>query len=82
MNKIIFPHPNFKKTPKVFKPLRESQTQLYESFKVMGMPYPVERRPINPLGKFNRADHKCAYHSGVVGHNIENYSNLNPRYKT
>ena len=46
------PRLKFRKTPKVFTPLRESQTQLYERLKAMGMLYPIERRPANPLGKF------------------------------
>ena len=53
---------NFRKAPKVFTPLRESQTQLYERLKTRGILYPIEGRPANPLGKFYRADHKCAYH--------------------
>ena len=32
-----FPRPKFRKDPKVFTPLRESQTQLYERLKAMGM---------------------------------------------
>ncbi|KAK4731975.1 hypothetical protein R3W88_024963 [Solanum pinnatisectum] len=71
-----FPRPNFRKAPKVFTPLRESQTQLYERLKTMGMLHPIEGRPANPLGKFYRADHRCAYHSGVVRHDTENCSTL------
>ncbi|XP_010312908.2 uncharacterized protein [Solanum lycopersicum] len=71
-----FPRPKFRKAPKVFTPLRESQTQLYERLKAMGMLYPIEGRPANPLGKFYRADHRCAYHSGAVGHDTENCSTL------
>ena len=67
---------NFRKAPKVFTPLRESQTQLYERLKAMGMLHPIVGRPSNPLGKFYRADHRCAYHSGVVGHDTENCSTL------
>ncbi|KAK4710109.1 hypothetical protein R3W88_004622 [Solanum pinnatisectum] len=76
VNEKKFPRPNFRKAPKVFTPLRESQTQLYERLKAMGMLHPIERRPANPLGKFYRADHRCAYHSGVVGHNTKNCSTL------
>ena len=71
-----FPRPKFRKAPKVFTSLRKSQTQLYERLKAMGMLYPIEGRPANPLGKFYKADHRCAYHSGVVGHNTENCSTL------
>ena len=42
----------------------------------MCMLYPIEGRPANPLGKFYRADHRCAYHSGAVGHDTENCSTL------
>ena len=42
----------------------------------MGMLYPIEGRPANPLGKFYRADHRCSYHSGAVGHDTENCSTL------
>ena len=51
-NQEKFPRPKFKKAPKVFTPLRESQTQLYERLKAMGMLYPIEGRLANPLGKF------------------------------
>nr|XP_004240309.1 uncharacterized protein LOC101266943 [Solanum lycopersicum] len=71
-----FPRPKFGKAPKVFTPLRESETQLYERLKAMGMLYPIEGRPANPLGKFYRADHRCACHSGAVGHDTENCSTL------
>ncbi|XP_069154673.1 uncharacterized protein [Solanum lycopersicum] len=65
-----------RKAPKVFTLLRESQTQLYERLKAMGMLYSIEGRPTNPLGKFYKADHRCAYHSGAVGHDTENCSTL------
>ena len=52
VNQEKFPRPKFRKAPKVFTPLRESQTQLYERLKAMGMLYPIEGRPANPLGKF------------------------------
>jgi len=52
VNQKKFPRPKFRKTPKVFTPLRKSQTQLYERLKAMGMLYPIEGRPANPLGKF------------------------------
>ena len=42
----------------------------------MGMLYPIEGRPANPLGKFYRVDHRCAYHSGAVGHDTDNCSTL------
>ncbi|XP_069146885.1 uncharacterized protein [Solanum lycopersicum] len=76
VNQKKFPHPKFKKAPKVFTPLRESQTQLYERLKSMGMLYPIEGRPTNPLEKFYRADHRCAYHSGIIGHDTEKCSTL------
>ncbi|KAK4724534.1 hypothetical protein R3W88_027313 [Solanum pinnatisectum] len=65
-----------RKAPKVFTPLRESQIQLYERLRAMGMFHPIEGRTFNPLEKFYRADHICAYHSGVVGHDTENCSTL------
>ncbi|KAK4718429.1 hypothetical protein R3W88_016767 [Solanum pinnatisectum] len=71
-----FPRPNFRKAPKVFTPLRESQTQLYERLKALGMIHPIEGRAVNSLGKFCRADQRCAYHSKVVGHDTENCSTL------
>ena len=76
VNQEKFPRPKFRKVPRVFTPLRESKTQLYERLKAMGMLYPIEGRPANPLGKFYRADHRCAYHSGAVGHDTENCSTL------
>ena len=76
VNQEKFPRPKFRKAPKVFTPLRESQTQLYERLKAMDMLYPIEGRPANPLGKFYRADHRCSYHSGAVGHDTKNCSTL------
>ena len=76
VNHKNFPRPNIRKAPKLFTQLRESQTQLYERLKAMGMLYPIEGRPANPLGKFYRADHRCSYHSGAVGHDTENCSTL------
>ena len=67
-----FPHPNFRKTPKVFTLLSESQTQLYERLKSMGMLHLIEGRPVNPLGKFYKVDHRFAYHSGFIVHDTEN----------
>ncbi|KAK4731212.1 hypothetical protein R3W88_024200 [Solanum pinnatisectum] len=76
VNQEKIPSLNFRKSPKVFTPLRESQIQLYERLRAMGMLHPIEGRPAIHLGKFYRADHKCAYHSGDVGHDIENCSTL------
>ncbi|KAG5615931.1 hypothetical protein H5410_015755 [Solanum commersonii] len=76
VNQNRFPRPNFRKAPKVFTPLRESQTQLYERLKTMGMLHPIEGRLANPLGKFYRAGQRCAYHLGVIGHNTENCSTI------
>ena len=76
VNQEKFPRPKFRKAPKVFTPLRESQTQLYERLKAMGMLHPIEGRPANPLGKFYRADHRCVYHSGAIGHDTNNCSTL------
>ncbi|XP_049357540.1 uncharacterized protein LOC125822197 [Solanum verrucosum] len=76
VNQKRFPRPNFRNPPKVFTPLRESQTQLYERLRAMCMLHPIEGRPTNPLGEFYRADHKCAYHPGTVGHDTENCSTL------
>ena len=75
-NQEKFPRPKFRKAPKVLTLLRESQTQLYERLKEMGMLYPIEGRPANPLGKFYRADNRCAYHSGAVGYDTEYCSSL------
>ncbi|XP_049358805.1 uncharacterized protein LOC125823469 [Solanum verrucosum] len=76
VNQKKFARPNFRKAPKVFTPLRESQTQFYETLNTMGMLHPIKGRPTNPLGKFYKVNHRCAYHSGVVGHNTENCSTL------
>ena len=75
VNQVKFPRPKFRKAPKVFTPLRNLK-QLYERLEAMGMLYPIEGRPANPLGKFYRADHRCACHSGAVGHDTENCSTL------
>ncbi|KAH0739685.1 hypothetical protein KY290_038390 [Solanum tuberosum] len=75
-NQKKFPRANFRKASKVFTPLRESQTQLYERLKAMGRIHPIEGRPANSLGKIYRADRICAYYSGVVGYDTENCSTL------
>ncbi|KAK6794098.1 hypothetical protein RDI58_007551 [Solanum bulbocastanum] len=76
VNQKKFSHPNFRKSPKVFILLRESQTQLYKRLRTMDMLHPIEGRPANPLRKFYRTDHRCAYHSGAIGHNTENCATL------
>ena len=45
------PRPKFRKAPKVFTPLKESQTQLYERLKAMGIALSYRRKTNQSFGK-------------------------------
>ncbi|XP_049387091.1 uncharacterized protein LOC125851355 [Solanum stenotomum] len=71
------PRPNLeRKPPRVFAPLAEARTQLFERLRAAGLIQPVDARAINPTTKFFRADQRCAYHSGGAGHDTEGCINL------
>ncbi|KAK4713326.1 hypothetical protein R3W88_019233 [Solanum pinnatisectum] len=56
------PHPNFeKKPPRIFNPLCETCTQLFERLKEI----------VNTSAEWYDPNKRCAYHSGVVGHDTE-----------
>ncbi len=44
--------------------------------KEIDMLHPIDGSPTNPLEKFYRDNHRCAYHLGDVGHDTENCSTL------
>lgn len=71
-NQEKFTHSNFRKPPKLFTLLKKSQTQVYETLKIIGMLHPIKERPLNLLNKFYWADHKWAYHLEVIRHDMEN----------
>ena len=51
VNQEKFLRLKFRKTPKVFTPLRESQTQLYERLKAMGIALSYRRKTNQSFGK-------------------------------
>ncbi|XP_049360477.1 uncharacterized protein LOC125825188 [Solanum verrucosum] len=71
------PRPNLeKKPPRVFTPLAETRTQLFERLRAAVLIQPVDSRTINPTTKFFGADQRCAYHFGGAGHDTEERINL------
>ncbi|XP_049388071.1 uncharacterized protein LOC125852375 [Solanum stenotomum] len=66
------PRPNFeRKPPRVFTPLCETRTQLFERLKEAGILHPVEAKTVNTAAEWYDPNKRCAYHSGVVGHDTE-----------
>ncbi|KAK4734303.1 hypothetical protein R3W88_008564 [Solanum pinnatisectum] len=66
------PHPNFeKKPPRVFTPLCETRTQLFERLKEVGILHPVKAKTMNTSAEWYDPNKRCAYHSGVVGHDTK-----------
>ncbi|KAK4737954.1 hypothetical protein R3W88_001651 [Solanum pinnatisectum] len=69
--------PRFEKKPaRIFTPLVESHTKLFERLNAAGYIHPVGSRPIDTSSKFYRPDQRCAYHSNNVGHDIDDCINL------
>ncbi|XP_049405306.1 uncharacterized protein LOC125868788 [Solanum stenotomum] len=68
--------PREKKPSRVFTPLVESRTQLFERLKSAGLIQTIDPNNINVNSKLYRSDLHCAYHSGGAGHITENYINL------
>ena len=66
------PHPNFeKKLARVFTQFSETRSQLFERLKQAGIFHPVEAKTVNTSAEWYDPSKRCAYHSGVVGHDTE-----------
>ncbi|KAK4730873.1 hypothetical protein R3W88_023861 [Solanum pinnatisectum] len=71
------PRPRFEKKPaRIFTPLVESRTKLFERLNAAGYIHPVGPKSIDTSSKFYRPDQRCAYHSNSVGHETEDCMNL------
>ncbi|KAK4726780.1 hypothetical protein R3W88_031697 [Solanum pinnatisectum] len=71
------PRPRFeKKSARIFTPLVESRTKLFERLNAAGYIHPVGPKPVDTNSKFYRPDQRCAYHSNNVGHDTEDCINL------
>ncbi|KAK4727155.1 hypothetical protein R3W88_032072 [Solanum pinnatisectum] len=71
------PRPKFEKKPtRIFTPLIESRTKLFERLTAAGYNHPVEPKPVDTSSRFYRPDQRCAYHSNSVSHDTENCINL------
>ncbi|KAK4731556.1 hypothetical protein R3W88_024544 [Solanum pinnatisectum] len=65
-----------KKSARIFTPLIESRTKLFERLTVAGYIHPVGPKPVDTSSKFYRPDQRCAYHSNSVRHDTEDCINL------
>ncbi|KAK4718475.1 hypothetical protein R3W88_016813 [Solanum pinnatisectum] len=71
------PSPRFeKKSARIFTPLVESRTKLFERLNAAGYIHPVGPKPVNTKSKFYRPDQRCAYHSNNIGDDTEDCINL------
>ncbi|XP_060182369.1 uncharacterized protein LOC132612039 [Lycium barbarum] len=71
------PRPNFERKPtKTYTPLTEPLAQLYERLRTAGILQPIQGRVPNPLPRWYDGTKRCAYHSGVTGHDTENCHTL------
>ncbi|KAK4730295.1 hypothetical protein R3W88_023283 [Solanum pinnatisectum] len=76
-NNYYPPRPNLKNKPsRVFTPLVESRTQLFEKLKSADLIQTIDPKNINVNSKLYRPDLHCAYHSGGAGHITEDCINL------
>uniref|UniRef100_M0ZQD2 Gag-pro n=1 Tax=Solanum tuberosum TaxID=4113 RepID=M0ZQD2_SOLTU len=67
----------FEKNPaRIFTPLIESRTKLFERLTTEGYIHPVGPKTVDTSSKFYRPDQRCAYHSNGVGHDTEDCINL------
>ncbi|KAK4722188.1 hypothetical protein R3W88_012421 [Solanum pinnatisectum] len=65
-----------KKPAKIFTPLVESRTKLFERLNAVGYIHPVGPKSVDTNSKFYKPDQRCAYHSNNVGHDTEDCINL------
>ncbi|KAK4734356.1 hypothetical protein R3W88_008617 [Solanum pinnatisectum] len=65
-----------KTSARIFTPLIESRTKLFERLTAAGYIHPVGPKPIDTSSKFYRPDQRCAYLSNGVGHDTEDCINL------
>ncbi|XP_055802993.1 uncharacterized protein LOC129872127 [Solanum dulcamara] len=81
-NNYNFPRPNLEnKSSRVFTPLIENRTQLFERLKVAGMIQTIDPENINVNSKLYRPDLYYAYHSGGAGHITEDCINLKHKFQ-
>lgn len=60
----------------MFTPLDESQIQLFERLKVVGLFQTVNPKVINTRARYYKFDQRCLYYSGSIRHTIEYCINL------
>ncbi|KAK4732140.1 hypothetical protein R3W88_025128 [Solanum pinnatisectum] len=71
------PRPRFEKKPtRIFTPLIESRTKLFERLTAVGYIQPVGPKPFDTSSRFYRPDQRCAYHLNGVRHDTEDCINL------
>ncbi|XP_055830863.1 uncharacterized protein LOC129899888 [Solanum dulcamara] len=68
---------NFENRPaRIFTPLVESRTKLFERLRDAGIIHPIAPKSTDISSRFFRADQTCAYHSNSIGHDTETCVNL------
>ncbi|XP_055806992.1 uncharacterized protein LOC129875775 [Solanum dulcamara] len=76
-NNYNLTQPNFENRPaRIFTPLVESRTKLFERLRDAGIIHPIAPKSADTSSRFFRADQICAYHSNSVGHDTETCVNL------
>ncbi|KAK4738129.1 hypothetical protein R3W88_001826 [Solanum pinnatisectum] len=65
-----------KKPARIFTPLIESRTKLFDRLNTADYIHPVGPKPVDTSSKFYRPEQRCAYHSNSVGHDTEDCINL------
>ncbi|KAF3648564.1 hypothetical protein FXO38_18114 [Capsicum annuum] len=59
-----------------FMPIRESYTSLFQTLRQWGMITPIPGYTLDPQSKFFDPNVRCAYHSNMHGHSIEDCRDL------
>ncbi|XP_049375476.1 uncharacterized protein LOC125840547 [Solanum verrucosum] len=71
------PHPNPEaRNARAYTPIAEPYAQLFERLRTTGVLQPVEGKLPDPIPCNFDNNKRCAYHSGVQGHDTENYYGL------